>query len=138
MFVDQNDIIEIAIYYKKEGKHFRVIGAKEYESITAPLERNDYKVVNLKMRAMTWGLYNELQDAAYPRDINGEKSYSFRAYKQNKLKTLIISWDAKRTNAKGEQENVPLNESSILNLAPEIAESILAVYRNEAEVVPEM
>lgn len=130
MFVDANETIDIALYYKKEGKHYLVLILKDMENLTQ-IEKNEFKVVNIKMKAMTWGLFNDLQDQGYEKGINNERMWNYKLYKQNRLKNLIVSWDAKKTNAKGEQENVPVTQENILSLAPEIAEAILAVYNSE-------
>lgn len=132
MFIDANETVDIVLYYKKENKHYRVFSQKDLNELNlTQIEKNEFKVVNIKMKAMTWGLYNDLQDMGFEKGVNNERIWNFKLYKQNRLKNLIVSWDAKKTNAKGEQENVPVTQETILSLAPEIAESILAAYNSE-------
>jgi hypothetical protein len=81
-------------------------------------------LLTVKMKELTWGLYNQLQDNAMIADANGESRFNFRSYKESKLKSLIKEWDAKDKDGKP----VMVNEITISHLAPSIAETIIRSY----------
>ena len=124
MFIEDTDFIDIQIYYKKSNKKYTVLTQKSFkELILDEGEKQKYTVLNLKMREMSWGLYNELQDSAvFFEDDN--RRFNYKIYKENKLKKTIYSWDAKDKDKK----DVPVNDKNILHLAPGIAEIIIEAY----------
>lgn len=129
MFVDTNEVVNIVIYYKKVKQNYVAYGEKDFEDLKLKdEEKSKFKVTTIKMKPLTWGLFNELQESAITRGINGERLWNYKLYKENRLKSLIVGWDAKKTNAKGEVEAVPVNNENILNLAPDVAEAILNAY----------
>ena len=86
---------------------------------------------------MTWGLYNDLQEHSSVFDHNeGQNKFNFRRYKEEKLKKLIVKWDATNTDSNGNVVPIPVNEKNILNLSPSIAENIIAQY-DEISVMDE-
>jgi hypothetical protein len=60
--------------------------------------------------------------------MNGDRTWNYKLYKENRLKNLVVSWDAKKKNDKGELIPVPLNNETLLSLSPDIAEAILSTY----------
>lgn len=127
MFIDEQDTIKIIVYYKKTKQRYTAYSGKEYSELKED-ERGKCKSVNITAKQLSWGLFNELQESAIVRGVNGERFWNFKLYKENKLKNIILDWDAKRKNAKGEEELVPINTETINKLAPEIAEMILSEY----------
>ena len=123
MFIRDEDVIEIKIYYRKSKNRYMAYTEKEYKDVKDD-EKAKCSVLVLKMKEMTWGLYNQVQDDAMVDSGSGERQFNFRAYKETRLKTLVKEWDAKDKVGKP----VPINEISISHLAPSIAESILKAY----------
>lgn len=114
MIIDNNDVIEFTIYYKKIGNVYvsyseEEIGKKDKGFL------KDIKALHVIMRQLTWNLHNILQEL-YDKDNN-------KNYKEKKLSMLLVDWDANKDNIK-----VEINNKSIANLAPNIAEKILSVY----------
>jgi len=124
MFIKDEDIIELKVYYKKLGLRYIAYTEKEFDEIGLEKDiKKTYKVLCVKMRELTWGLYNELQDDAMVEDGNGDKRFNFKVYKENRLKKLLKEWDA--TN---DDKPVSVNPSAVSHLAPSIAETILKAY----------
>ena len=122
MFVKDSDVLEIKVYYKKvKRNNYEVYTEKEYKAVE---KKEGHNELNLKMRELTWGLYNELQEDAMVEDAQGERRFNFKLYKENRLGKLIQSWNAKTE----EDKPVSVNSSSIAHLVPEVAETILRAY----------
>ena len=135
MFVKENATIDIKVYYKKLVHKYTAYTEKEFDSIDiSTQDKEEFKVVNLKMREMTWGLYNELQDKAMIEDGSGNRHFNFKLYKENRLIKLIKEWDAKRDDGKP----VLVNQNMISHLAPSIAEAILRAYDDVSVLNKEM
>lgn len=126
--IENNEILSLKIYYKKIQYGYSVYSEKEFEeSDIVCEEKTKYLSLVVKMKRLTWGTYNELQEYA-TQFKNGDFFWNNKLYKENKLKNLIVGWNAKRKNEKGVLEDVAVNEREILNLSPEIAEKILKIY----------
>jgi hypothetical protein len=124
MFVNNNDFINITVFYKKLKAHYIAYSKNDFENKISEEEKKKFSSVNIKMRTLTWGLYNQINESATTK----EKEWNYRLYKENKLKSIIIDWDVKIKNEKGELVSVPVNQDSIMNMAPEVAEIILSEY----------
>jgi hypothetical protein len=127
MFIDQNETVNVRIYYKKAKSGYTAAIESSFKELKEE-EKKNYAVLNVTMKQMPWGLSNELLEAAIIRGINNERIFNNKLYKENKIKNLIVGWDAKKKNAKGEIEPVPANMENILKLSPDIAEAILGSY----------
>lgn len=123
MFIKEDDYIDINIYCKKSKYRYIALTEKEYKDLNTE-EQKKFEVLTVKMKALTWGLFNVLQDEAMAEDAKGEQRFNYRIYKENRLKKLIKEWSAKDANGKP----IPVNENMIAHLAPPIAESILRAY----------
>lgn len=129
MFIDSSELIEVIVYYKKVGRHYVAYNETELEKQKLSEEdKKKFQKVVFKMKPLTWGLYNELEEASYTTDVNGERTWSYRQLKESRLKKLIVAWDAKKLNTKGELEPVPFNNDMLMSLSPEIAENVLQTY----------
>lgn len=129
MFIDENETINIDVYYKKSGRTYLAYGKKDFDDLKLdPQNKKKYEHLKVTMRPLGWGLFNELQEGSITRGVNGERIWNYKLYKENRLKTLIVAWDAKKNNVKGEKEDVPVSFENILSLAPDIAEAILTAY----------
>lgn len=127
MFVDTNTLTEIKVYYKRSGKHYIVSNSEDYD-IMGEEDKKKYKCLTTKVRELTWGLFNELNEESVVKDMVGERQWNYKLYKENKLRKILVSWDATRVNEKGDVIAVPVTPDAISKLAPDIAESILSNY----------
>lgn len=127
MFVDPNELTEIKVYYKRTGRHYVVSSAEDY-NVLGEEEKKKYKCLTVKVRELTWGLYNELNEDSIIKDGSGSRQWNYKLYKENKIRKILASWDAQKANEKGEMVPVPLNNDTISKLAPDIAENILTSY----------
>lgn len=133
MFIDTNSTILVKIFYKKRGKTFLAIGQTQIDKMTkeerAEFEKeiSKYKELNVEMKMLGWGMFNELQNDAITYDNNGDNHFAFRQYRENKLIKLIVKWDA-TTEKDGKTLPVAPNKENILRLSPQIAESIINEY----------
>jgi len=140
MFIDELQTIKIKIFFKKEGHNYLVYSERDMRSIHgSPNEKNKnayekFQELNLEMRELTWGAYNDLQEKSLAVQQDGSERFSMKKYKESRLEYLIISWDAKRKDNEGNFVDVPVNQSSLGALAPEIAETILSAYETEMDM----
>ena len=129
MFVDKEKTIDIVIYYNKQGRFYDCHSKRSFDDLEiSEDEKSSYKKVSIRMRELSWGLYNDIQEDSVIVDQNGNRNFNYRLYKENRLVKLIHSWDAKTTNGNGEVIPVPVTEENIKSLAPEIAELISSLY----------
>ncbi len=128
MFIEKNDNKEITIFYKKEGFHYIVYSKVDFEKEVKEDARAKFSSVVITVRPLTWELFNDINEAAVIKSKLGDREWNYKLYKENKLKTIIIGWDAKKKNEKGELVQLPVNSESILNMAPDIAEIVLNEY----------
>ena len=112
------------------GKNYVAYGEQDFkDSIKEDKDKLKYKKLTVTMRAMTWGLYNELQEHSSVYDINaGRNIFNFKKYKEEKLRKLIVKWDATKPDKDGKLIPVPVEEKTVLSLAPSIAETIISQY----------
>ena len=129
MFIQDEDLIEVKIYCRKRGHKYDAYGEKDFKELKIKDEdKAKFECITVKMKVLSWGLYNKLQDEAMVENSDKERVFNFRIYKENRLKNLIKEWDAKNKEGKP----VPVNELSISHLAPPVAESILRVYDEQS------
>jgi len=98
------------------------------DNVKTEEEQKKFKVLNIDMKLLTWEMFNILQDTATAYDIEGRTHFNYRSYKENKLKKLIVRWDAVTTDKEGKSIPVQVDESHIMQLSPSIAEAILSEY----------
>ena len=134
MFVKDNDVVEIKIRFKKAVYRYDAYTEKELKEMDLKQEEKDkYKSLLVTMKLLTWGLYNDLQESAMVvNNDTGDRHFNLKTYKENRLKKLLVKWDA--VNDSGSP--VAINEGSIAHLAPDVAESILRAY-DEASFLTE-
>lgn len=130
MFIEENEPIQVMVYYKKVGKGYIAYTEQAFKQAKFdPILKSKYKTVTIWMKPLTWGLYNDLQEKSMAFDEeSGKRKFNYKLYKENKLFTLILKWDAKRLNEKGETVEIPVNEKNVMSLSPDIAEAILEGY----------
>lgn len=133
LFVDNNDLVEIKIYYRKKNKKCQAFTEEEFNTLKKKteieknkigFEENQFKELNLKMKELNWGLYNDLQESSTESSENGERLFNYRKYREYKFERLLVSWDAKDPNG-----NVAaVNPVMIKKLPPEIPDTALKAY----------
>jgi hypothetical protein len=128
MFIEESNTVDVVIYYRKLKYQYLSYSESEFENEEfSDEDKAKYKKLIVKMRQLTWGLYNDLQEGAVDLDQDGNRRFNYKKYKESRLIRLLSGWDA--TVKQGDKE-VPAraDERSIKKLAPEIAESILNAY----------
>lgn len=124
MFIQDDDVVEIKIFYKKsKRKQYIALTEKEFEILNGQ-EKKGYSSLSLKMKELTWGLHNALQEDAMVDNGLGERSFNYKIWKENKLRKLIKEWDAKDKDGKA----ALVTEQTIAHLSPNIAEAIIKAY----------
>jgi len=122
MFIDDKESVDVMTYYKKTGHDYEAYTAKEFSCLKLQEDdKKSYNIVKIKAAVLTWGLYNELQEASLLITDAGDRQFNYRLYKENRLTKMIKEWDAKDKEGKP----VPVNEKTILHLSPVVAEAIL-------------
>jgi len=133
MFIDDEKKIKLCIFYKKLGRYYSCFTEKDFRDLDVKEEEKDsFKKVNIVMKDLTWGLYNEIQENSFSINKSGDRQFNYRLYKENRLTMLIESWDAVSLGPDGEAIPIPANEKNIKSLSPEIAELIIAAYDDES------
>jgi len=152
MFIDEKELIEFKIYYKKVNRHYVAFNEEDFQDLEVPSieklteeakkrlseeeknkmkeeEKAKFKVVTIKARPLTWGLYNELQEEAVIKDNLGNRQWNYKRYKEVKLRRIIAEWDVKiaREND-GQMITAPVSPNIIASLSPDVAEVILNAY----------
>jgi len=69
-----------------------------------------------------------LNEESVTKDNLGGRHWNYKLYKENKLRKVIASWDAKMADDKGNLIPVPVSGDMIAKLSPDIAEAILSAY----------
>ena len=129
MFLENEDLLKIVIYYKKVGRHYQTLNEATFEkSDLTDEEKATFEKLTIKARPLTWGLYNDLQESAMVPDQFGNRKWNYKVYKENKLREIIAKWDAKIKNDEGEMVNAPVNPNTISKMSPDVAEVILNTY----------
>ena len=128
MFINEDDVIDVKIFYKKSSHYknrYEAYTDGEFSSLDLEEDvKESYDILNLQMRELTWGLYNDLQEIAMVDTNSGERRFNYKIYRESRLLKLIKHWSAKDTNDKP----IPVNNVSITHLSPSIAEAILRAY----------
>lgn len=129
MFITEESTVDVIIYYKKIGFHFLSFGESEFKlSDLTDEDKSTFKKITIKMKQLTWGLYNDLQEGAIDIDHEGNRRFNYKKYKELRLIKLISSWDATAADVNGKEVPVKVSEKSIKCLAPQVAESIINTY----------
>ena len=131
MIIKDDAVIEFKIYYKGPDKKYDAFTESELKlelknAKMTEIEKEALKILNVKMKELTWGMYNDFQEQAMVDDGSGtgNRYFNFKRYKEHRLKTLIAGWDALDENNKP----IPVSDKIIGRLAPSIAEAILRAY----------
>jgi len=132
MFVKNNDLIEIKIYYKQNKHKFLALTSVDVNTRIKAKKMSEeqvkeFNLLTVNMQQLTWGAYNELQNIASKISNNGDKYFDYKTYKEERLKRLIKTWDAK--DEKG--NIIPVNEANIMSLVPVIGDTIVKAYDEE-------
>lgn len=122
MFIDDQDVETVTVFYRKAGNGYEAYTSKEIKKVKlSDKALAKFQTVNIKARIMTWGMYNDLQESSTVIDPEGNRRFNYKIYKENRLKKIIQGWDAKDKNGKV----VDVNESSLNRLSPAVAEAII-------------
>jgi len=130
MFIKDSELIKIKIYYIKKNHKYIAYTEDEFKKKKNEEKKKEYSELNLKLLPLGFGLYNELQDKGMIDDGGGNKSFNFKVFRENKLRSIIKEWDAYSDNG----NIVPINSSVISHLSPDIADAILRQYDIETSV----
>lgn len=140
MFIDNNDIVEVKIHYKKDGFKYLALTDTEVskriknKKLTEDQVEKEFQTLVVNMSVLNWGSYNRFQDLATLTNEKGERYFDYKVYKEQRLQSLIKSWNAKDSEGK----DVSVTPKSIMMLAPTIGDAIVrgfdeASYYDEEE-----
>lgn len=126
MFIEDTDYIPIRIYWKKKGHTYLAYCEDDFEKtyVRDNDNKKSFSALNVKLKEMTWGLYNDVHENSVVLDGNGERQFNYKLYKENRLAKTLVDWDAKDSRG----IPVPVNSETLKKLAPPIAEAILKAY----------
>jgi hypothetical protein len=151
MLLDQRDIVTVRLYYKKQGYSYLVfteaeikekhdelekskknkqLSKEDVENISKKqeeLNHDNFEKLEVQMRVLTWGDYNRFQENATKTLADGERYFDYKTYKEDRLKNLIVGWDAKDK----EDRDIPFSPTLLLKMPYQIAESITRGFDEE-------
>lgn len=132
--------LEIELFYKiektKNGQVVPlVITEDEYNKLKVDDKQKDKaKSLRTQWRMPTWRAANELLEAStYWNHMKQENDINWNRYRDQRLKALLLSWDAKTPTG----EDIPCNEETINMLHQNIALSLLNKYDEATRVTEE-
>jgi hypothetical protein len=129
MFIEDDELLEIEVYYKKIGRHYVAYSNEDFNKLNlSEEEKVKFESLKIKAKPLTWGLYNDLQESAMVPDQLGNRKWNYKVYKENKLRSIIIKWNAKAKDENNKLVDVAPIPKMIAKIAPEIAEVVLNVY----------
>jgi hypothetical protein len=88
-------------------------------------KRGSFQALTATMEPMTWGTYNELQERCSGKSDEGlGDELDWAKYKEEKLLTVMVEWDAKDDQGR----HIPLTKEAVFSLHPKVAETLLSEY----------
>lgn len=125
MFIETGSEIKISLYIRSENNKVSVRTSidKLADDVQAKYEKAEFK-----LRPLTWKQHNDIQRAATINRGTGLGSeLDWVLYKERKLCSILVGWDAKDKEGKP----IPVSDSNIFKLQPEIAEVLLREFDSE-------
>jgi hypothetical protein len=104
--------------------------SKDFEEINRQeriLKKDTFEILNVQMQVLTWGDYNKFQENATKTDMEGNRHFDFKIYKEDRLKNLVVSWDAKDESG----NDIPYSYKLVTRLPFQIGEAIIKGYDEE-------
>ncbi len=129
MFITNDDVFKIKVYYIKKKHVYEAIPESIFEKLDEEKQKK-YKCLTCLTRPLTWEMFNDVQEISTDVDSMGNRTWNAKRWKEEKLKKIIVSWDAKNI-VDGKEVDVPFNENCINMLSPAIAEELLQIYDDE-------
>ncbi len=129
MFITNDDVFKIKVYYIRKKHVYEALPESLFEKLDEAKQKK-YKCLTCFTRPLTWGMYNEIQESATDVDGMGNRTWNAKRWKEEKLKKIMVSWDAKNI-VDGKEVDAPFNENCIDILSPAIAEALLQIYDEE-------
>lgn len=124
MFVNDKDLVEVVLYYKKNDKNNTLKVSRKMDDIPEDQKKLYVKVI-FQMRLTNWKLYNDLQREALIDKGTGEgEQIDWIKYKETRLLKTLVSWDVKDKDG----NKIPVNQETIFSLHPIMAEMLLNEY----------
>ena len=124
LIIDSKKPILVDLYYKNSGNGLRVETTSSIKDMTEE-EVKTYGKLSLKLRPLTWKMYNTLQKESLVDNGSGQAdTINWVLYKEKKLHAVVAEWDLKDENDKA----VPVTPETIGSLHPVIPEMILREY----------
>ena len=138
---DKSEIINIDIYYRRDGLAWIVYNDEEFETLKerkaiSEEDEKKFKCIKIQTRQLDWGIFNDSQESAYETVINAEgqqeRRFNIKLFKEAKLMRIIVGWNlCKSVN---DRQVMPLEvKPEILEQLPiPIVEKILYEYDRQS------
>lgn len=130
MFIESDGEVKVELFIKK-SKNGSIKVLTSLKDIDED-ERAKFEPSIFRMRPLTWKQHNDIQRAATVMKPGFGAELDWVLYKERKLCTVLIGWDAKDKDGK----SVPVKDEHIFRLSPQIAETLLGEF-DRATVVGE-
>ena len=134
MHGNQNDSIEITVYYKLINKRnftkYVPIDEEEYEKLSEDLEvKDNIGMLKTWWRPQTWHTNNRILNESKTYSVQTETSeFDIIKYQQNLLKYCLVSWDMVDDN----NQPIEINEQNIGSLPNDVAVHMIEQYNSIA------
>jgi hypothetical protein len=121
-------------YVSSNGDTLRIKTVKDFADVPAS-EREKYEECHVFLKPLSWGRSCELQSQAMTSDpMTLQRVFDADMYVRRKLMTVIGKWSFVDKNEAGLEIPVPVNESTVDNLHPAVADLILKEYSKRFEL----
>jgi len=123
MFIESNDELKITLYIK-QGSTGSIRVETSLKSVPES-EQAKYEKAEFKLRPITWKQNNDLlRNSSVNRGPGIGTELDWILHREKKLCMILTGWDAKDKDGKA----IPVTESNIFKLCPQIADSILSEF----------
>jgi len=146
LFDSANTIIEIEIYYKRDGLAWFVYNDEEFKKLKERKTISDeeaikYKCIKITARQLDWGTFNDAQEAAYQTvtglDGQQERRFNLKLYKEAKLLRIILNWNLCKSVNDRQVMPLEVKPEVIEQLPIPIVEKLLTEYDRQSILTEE-
>lgn len=140
MFVSKRDVFEKVFFcrFDQFNPKFVDVGKDFDPADESDLVAGGYKKYVVKYQPLTWGVHTKLRQQCIHLDPDtGMRFHDGFEYEMNKLAKVIVDWNFTTIKSDGEEVETEPSEDTIRKLHPKVAEYLLGLYDETAEMTEE-
>ena len=133
VFVKDNQILDAKFYILSKKDSFKLYPPEDYFKISGK-DKLDCEECHFFIKPLSWSRMCKIQSAANVVDPQtNSKIFDADEYLKIKLRNIIVSWNVRNVNIKGESVPVPVTPENIDALHISVANYILKQYTEHFE-----